>query len=608
MPAPIVNRLDHYVQLAEARLQALMDEWAQKNPNDPVRETVARDVLYGLPLKLLLAALAREWGRSDQQRELSLVRLHRALVQRLDPLQEKSIPSCMVVQLSPGVGTTPGHKVARGAVLQPSPRNDALIGDAVSVRYRLAQEVQFWPIEVAEAGLSRVEDHYEIRLGLKAVGTTFSQLRGLDQLTIYLHEPTNREARLDRPFQLYEALVTAEAAVAGPPRHPLTVQPRGFGPEENLLPAEPRDLPSTRLLLEFAVLPERFLFVTFSGLGKAREGAGETLEIVVRLQGGRAFSPDVKAGNFQLQCAPAYNTSSFKTAHVDLRANRFLHPIEPNVNGSGPLEVVGVRKVTVQGTDEEVPAFGAARHDETQRGRRLFHICVRDLDSANSARPALWTLRLVDATGQPLTAQETPPMVTVKVECIHGDLAVQVPIHWLCGDHEVTPLVAPTLVLRPTDTPTLAEWAGLLSLGLTNEAAERFRQRLLAVLGLNLWSPATKFQTLHANRQAWLRNLILGLGPLSLEEDGEPMVWEPEAHPVWVPGRRCSWPIDAGRFPGESVFLFGQVLDRVLADRCAANRFTRLVLKTPGEACFWRPHMALSQDWLPRLERKERTA
>jgi hypothetical protein len=603
-----------HAEQTAARVQALIDAWAAAHPVEAERIGVAPGRVPGEEMRLLLHVLTHELALADRQREASMRRLDRAVGATLDPALSRPLPSCTVLQLTPAPATPAGCVVPRGSAVKPARGTTSLQGRETSIQYCLAQDVSFWPVRVTYAEVARAGKRYELRLRLESHGPSFDQLHGLDRLTVCLH------GGFDLTFPLLEALATARSVtVKGSEGHPLRVEPRGLSRADALWPAEPRGLPSTLLLLAFSVLPERFLFVDFAGLGPARLRRGPALDLVAVLHGDwSALEGRVDAGHFRLHCAPATNVSRVNGVNVRLAPERFEHPVDPNwpfpyekpapdgrtaadggagqTGGSGHavevLDVLQVRGVGGRTEDELVPPWQARRHGYNAAPPRLFHVCTRD--------PAAGAVcvRLVNDGGTPVPPAEWPPALAVDVLAFHGDVAVGRAVAWTCGEHAARVLVGPTPALRPVAAG--AELAGLPALGLSREAGEAHRQRVLALLALHLWAPAAPAQQRHADRSAWLGSLALGVHDFVIGDDSE-VVREP-GRDVWVPGRGCTVQVTPACFPGGSVFLLGQVLDQYFAEKSGHHGFTRLVLQAPARSWSWQPRLAGCRGELPAPE------
>src|SRR5262249_34060854 len=140
-------------------------------------------------------------------------------------------------------------------------------------RFRTCYPVTLWPVEVAAAHFDepdRVSMHPRaqalLRLKLRCLGgVAFTGLE-LDRLRFYLHG----ESQL--VYALYELLLNNACQVQFRPLEqqssgkPLVLSPDclrtvGFGPDEGMLPYTPRSFLGYRLLHEYFVFPEKFLFV-----------------------------------------------------------------------------------------------------------------------------------------------------------------------------------------------------------------------------------------------------------------------------------------------------------------------------------------------------------
>ena len=203
------------------------------------------------------------------------------------------IPSMAIVQFAPDPKLDRPVLIPRGSLLETRPV------DGSTCRFRTAQPVTLWPIQVGEPrldqpgrlGLSQ-DVAAVLRLELRCrTGSFAALLRELFErpqigeqakLRFYLHGGDQ--------FELYDLLVGQTSSVVvrnkdgGSVVFPLTMQQAGFARDEALLPSGPRSLDGYRLLQEYFACPKRFLFFDLDLRELAEAGLGAAIEVLFLLK------------------------------------------------------------------------------------------------------------------------------------------------------------------------------------------------------------------------------------------------------------------------------------------------------------------------------------
>ncbi len=301
-------------------------------------------------------------------------------------------PSVTVVQLcaDPDEGSLAGgFRIERGAALRGQLGQD----EQTACEYRTSHDVTLWPLEVSRAEyfgnpatalgrLAAAEPRAKagLRIRLKCgAGMPFNAL-ALDRLPLFLSGAD------EQPFRLYEQLLGNACALfikstdgEWVERLPLScIQPRGFDDEDAVLPVVPRAFQGYRLLQEYFALPNRFLFVEFSGLlrGVARCNAQE-LELVVlfnRLD--NSLEGSVSAAQFVPFCTPAINLFPRRADRIHLSDR--VHEYQVIADRTRPLdfEIHSLTQVSGHGSDR------------SSRSSRSTPSATRRVTAAN--RPITW--------------------------------------------------------------------------------------------------------------------------------------------------------------------------------------------------------------------------
>lgn len=276
-------------------------------------------------------------------------------------------PSMTVVRLVPDMaqgGFESGYTVPRGTIL----RSEILDGEQTACQFSTSQNTVLWPIEIAEA------DYLEGRGELVAAGlgknnTAKSALRlrihragdlqlselPVDRLTLYL------SGAGAEPWRLYEAILAKGVAVAGRSTDRRDdwsmelgreIRPRGFDPEEALLPVPGQSFEGYRLLQEYFAMPQRFFFIDIGGLQPAiRRTEGDNLDIYILLEDEYPALKGVSASSFELHAVPAINLFSKRCDRVPVSSTDVDHHVTADRMAPLDYEIYQLEEVVGIGTE-----------------------------------------------------------------------------------------------------------------------------------------------------------------------------------------------------------------------------------------------------------------
>lgn len=574
----------------------------------------------------LLEGVAFLSARVQLELELQYPALTSQLLEIVYPHFLGPTPSMMVAQLVPDMDNAAlaaGYTVPRDTQL----RTRLVDGTQTACIFRTAQDTQLWPIEIAEAEyidgrgelvaagvVGAVEARAGIRLRLRrAQGQPIGDLP-LERLTLFLGGESARG------WQLAELLCAGSSGVVARstdrradwvlPLEP-PIAPRGFEPQEALLPTPRRSFDGYRLLQEYFAMPERFHFAEIGGLAPALARAeGAEMDLYVLLRDG---APDIAAGiapgAFRLHCVPAINLFEKRCDRVHLRVADHEHHVV--VDRTAPLdyEVHSVRSVTgISGdgspdqpfrpfysADEFTAASGGASAYYTQRRRMRQRTQKERLKNArtNYLGSELF-LSLVDPAQAPYSGALSQLAVTAAVT--NRDLPLLLPgsgrdLFYLPDGGPIAEVRTPVPPTRPRPSPAQGDTAW----------------KLISHLSLNYLSIA---DTDHGTGAEALRELIGLYAP-----DGDRVVqrhlegitgvtsrpivrWmKDDALSTAVRGLEITLLCDEDFFEGSGVYVLAAVLERYLRRHVTINSFTETVLKTQqrGEIARWRPQAGLGR-------------
>ena len=528
-------------------------------------------------------------------------------------------PSMLVAQFQPDPtegALDQGFVIPRGSEL----RSLLGKGDQTPCEYRTAHEVTLWPVELTEvqyfAGkepvalldlpdLNKVRAGVRLRLRTTLPGLTFDKL-ALERLTLFLHGGDELPMRVYEQLLSNTVLMVVRPGQRPAPWHEVVPGERirrlGFADEQALLPYAPPSFRGYRLLHEYFVFPQRYLFVELVGLGPAvRRCADSELEILILLNRANAvLENSLETEHFALFCAPAINLFPKRADRIHLSEQVAEHHVVPDRTRPMDFEVYQVNGVTgigAEGEEQEFLPFYAAYDRLDQHEQRAFYTMrrlPRQLSSQqrrsgprSSYIGSEAFLSLVDAGEAPYRSNLKQLAVTAL--CTNRDLPLHMPIGLGETDFSMTS-GAPVGSVRCLAGPTKPR---------PSHAHGDTAWRLISHLSLNYLSLA---DTDRRQGAVALRELLALYGDLAeasirKQIDG---VHSIQAVPVtrrapipgpiaFARGLEVTVTLDEAAFEGEGIFLLGAVLERFFTKYASINSFTETVVRSTerGEIMRW---------------------
>lgn len=524
------------------------------------------------------------------------------------------IPAAAVVEISPDLeegSLKEGVLIARGSPLK-TPLGK---GERTSCEFRTTQDVTLWPLTVSEVkylsgtgavtgqGLSvdsRTRAAIRLRLATSG-GVAFSALP-IDSLSFYIKATPGIASRIYEQVHAnctglrVRSLPAQQGEVALPAS---CVTEIGFDDLSAMLPVPRQGFAGFRLLQEYFILPERFLFFGLTGLAGALRGCtGTELEITMLLDRPQPVLENaLDAAQFRLNCTPVINLFPKSCGRVDLHGRDVEYHVLPDRNRPQDFEVYAIEKVTgisrEGGGNFPVEPFYSAAHRSAANEDRAYYTIQR--------RPRLASMRQT-RTGERTSylgsecfisvadsahrfERGEAPQLDIDALCTNRDL----PIHSSFGKGRTDFLLetgAPVASIRcitgptaPRATPTWGESSW----------------RLVSHLSLNYLSIESQGVSLLRDFLALYADPNDSVATRQLE-GLKSVSFAPVVRRMPVPGPishgrglRIDIELDDAAFEGTGLLPLSAVLERFFARYVSLNSFTqlRLLSTTRGEIKQW---------------------
>ena len=367
-----------------------------------------------------------------------------------------------------------------------------------------------------------------------------------------------------------------------------SVKQVGFDSGEGMLPYSAQSFIGYRLITEFFVFPQKFLFFDFSLLDKdCFLKRGQTIELFFYFNSeSTELERNIDASTFVLGCAPVVNLFKYRAEPVRLNHQTEEYHISADTNHPLSKEIYSIDSVVATSNTEEMLAFKPFynfNHASDNEASMYWHAVRRAPEVLHSDQLDGGTemyMSLVDLSFK--TIDKTGWTLSNELTCLNRDLPERLPYG---GGQPYLSLVSSDALVRSVSfltapTPTKRLYAD-------NE----LRWRLISHLNLNYSSMlegpnATSvlkevLKLYNFDDSPSSNALIEAIVDIKSRQIMS-RVSSRSAIGGMCRGIEITLLIDENRFESNGLFLFGSILERFFALFSPINSFTRLVLSSPN--------------------------
>jgi type VI secretion system protein ImpG len=489
-------------------------------------------------------------------------------------------------------------KLTSGRVIPSKTRLFAQTGDGLTCRFQTAYPVTLWPLEVAEARFESRNDYtfldslpqaaIVLRLRLMAVGTPFREL-GLDRIRVYLKGDSGLVSAL---YELLFCHVFRIALLGSGRKTPLflppsSIQPVGFGLDEDVIPYPSHAHPGYRLLQEYFQFPEKFCFFDLAGLDP--RCFDQDMQVLILLDQHPRERLIVDESTFCLGCAPILNLFDKTSEPIRLDQRELEYRLVADIRRERTTEIHSIASVSASSNPAEETAaiepFYSFRHRmDGQEPHAFWH--ARRASTGREDLPGTDVLlSFVDLNFNP----SLPPqqVVYAHVACTNRELALQIPAGAQLFIEDVAPLERIACLHKPT-APAYSPLAGATLWQLISNLSLNYLSLTDGKAGLEALREILRLYSF--SERAYSHQQINGIREMQCRRVTRRVGSEPWRG--FCQGAEVDLTFDEDLFEGSGAFLMGAVLRHFLALYASVNSFTQLVIRSTrrdGEWKRWPP-------------------
>jgi len=368
------------------------------------------------------------------------------------------------------------------------------------------------------------------------------------------------------------------------------LKPVGFSDKEALIPYPSHAFPGYRIIQEYFISPQKFLFFDLTGWKQWQErGGGSQFEIQFEFKDLPFSPPRIKKDHFVLSVTPAINLFPYDAdpIQIDHRMTKYL--IRPAGSNPEHYQVYSVQNVVgyIQGTAQERQYVPFEVFNPDTRNNPVYRISIRQ----SPLREMLdLFLSVAYPPGTGLPSAET---LSIQLLCTNGAL----PENLRLGDISLPTSSSPEAVeFKNILPPTVSLLPPLEGKQEGDKSKENLRWRLLAHLFLNTLS-LSRAENLKALLEQYIfpgsRNLTQTLANRKRIEGIEALSAKPSdrlVSGILMRGQEIEMKLCHDKFASQGdLYLFGSILDHFLGNYASLNHFTRLTIQevTKGASYQW---------------------
>ncbi len=495
------------------------------------------------------------------------------LVELIWPHYLRPLPATSVVAFRPKEALKDRVKVPRGTLVGSVPV------EGVTCLFRTCYELTVEPLRLERVSWRELPGKgEEIRLDLRLYGARLADWE-VSRLVFFLGGEFARATELYRLLleNLEEiVLIAGERTFRLPSR---SLIPLGFSPEEALLPYPTQSFPGYRILQEYFLLPQKFLFLALTGLEDWRDrGEGEEFGVCFRLREGGGLG--VSEEDFVLFATPVVNIFPHPGEPIRLDHQRAKYPVR--ASGGPGYEVYTVERVTglIQGTVQEREYVPFELFSEEKKP------VYRVLREPSVTGPGFdLYLTVAYPQGVEIGAQE---VLSLELTCTNGTLAERLQLGDISEPTSSTPeMVTFKNVTLPTPyvLPPLGKgllWRLIAHLNL-NYVSLSGPEHLKTLLKLYIFTETRDKKKVLANQKR-----VEGIERVSYRVEDRLVSGVP------MRGQKIKLALRQDHFASlGDLYLFGRVLDHFFGVYGAMNTFTQLEIEESlsGEVFQWPPRV-----------------
>lgn len=557
-----------YYQQELARLKDLGKEFSEAHPSvAPMLSGPSADP----DVERLLEGVAFLAGMLRQKINDEFPEILHGLLQLIFPHYLRPIPSTTIMAFAPKPNLKEPLTVEKGVEIASVPI------EGTQCLFRTCYPVIVHPVSLTSASFEvPATGAPKVQLSFRVEGRTLEDW-STDRLRFYLAGEYSAASYLYYLLRYHITRIMVMPRGGGGPLAlpPTRLVPVGFELADGLFPYPSNSFPGYRLLQEYFILPEKFLFLELQGLEQwAHRGAGNQFDVVFELDGIPKTPPTVRKDSFVLYATPAINLFNRWADPIRLDHQKHQYRVIPDARHRDHYQVYDLQRVIgiEQGSAKEKEYAPIDQFQWRKPDSPSYHVGFRK--SLIGKRTEVY-LSVLYPEG---AAMPTAEVLSLEIGCTNATLPERLNVGDISRPTSSSPELTTFRNIRmPTATidPPLGGallWRLLSHLAINNLPLTR-GDNLRSLLRLYIFPDSRDRSALHANRMR-----VDGIQSIATQPSNRIV----RGH--MMRGQAVTIETNGEKYPSTGdIYLLGSVLDRFLGEYATLNSFTHLTMRDVAE-------------------------
>ncbi|PCK09641.1 MAG: type VI secretion system baseplate subunit TssF [Alteromonadaceae bacterium] len=401
----MADELLPYYEKELAFIRQMGSEFSKEHPKIAGRLGISTDTIQDPHVSRLVEGFAYLNARIQHKLDDDFPELSDALLNVVFPHYQRPIPSGAIVQFTPDSQQLSGaHTIDKDTIIETEhfQQNE-------QCRFKLCYDVQLYPIRMrsaklmgrpfstpGSANMRNANGVLKISLESFAPDITFADMN-FDTLRCFLRGQAQHVHPLYRMLlnECVGIVMSAPDQSCQPVQVDLAtrpIAPVGFEIDEGMLPYPNASFLGYRLLTEYFIFPEKFMFVDFRHLSQwIPQDTESRLDIYIYLKNTDVeLEHNINANNFALGCSPAINLFAHRADPIRLDHTRPEYQIVPDSRRPKGFEVYSVNKVvgsdSAGNTQDFLPFYGFKHEHRDSQSHAFWYASRRSAKLGHEER------------------------------------------------------------------------------------------------------------------------------------------------------------------------------------------------------------------------------
>jgi len=590
-----------YYEKELAFIRQMGAEFAHENPKIAGRLGIGNDTIEDPHVSRMIEGFAYLNARIQHKLDDDFPELTDALLSVMFPHFQRPVPAMSIVQFEGDKDQLDGrYTVEKGTELE----TEYFQGE--NCRFTSCYDVDLYPINLQEAALigrpfitpgadrmSHCASALKLKFRTFNDDISFNELKP-DNFRFYL------KGQPQHVHPLYEMLLSGRQklvlATAEDDLNPVfidssAIQAVGFTEHDGMLPYPASSFMGYRLLTEYFVFPEKFMFIDIKGLAeKIPANATNELHLYVYFDSTDVeLEHNVNADMFVMGAAPVINLFEHRADPIKLDHTQSEYHILPDSRRPLGFEIYSIKQViasTSAGEKSEFLPFYGLKHEHQDSNNHAFWFSSRrpaKLGLTERDEGSDMFLSLVDLEFNPNTPDDRTLSITTVSS--NRDLPAKLPFNSeqpkLQSANSAPPCSRIRCLTKPSNSirPPLrnkARWRIISHINLNH---------LSLTGGDNATEALKEILRLYDFKETSVtRALINSIVSVDTRAISAPLPIN--GHTTMCRGMEIEVILDSTLLTGSSSYLYASVLEHFFAVYCSINSFTRVLVKLKNKESY----------------------